>query len=194
MIPQRLTIDPEVVKTYGLNLGEFIYTLGFIWGFFMEEVGEGMVEKGLAKYDGDLVTPTEETIKKVKKSLSSENNVEMTEEQLLSLAKKMKAIYPKGYNADGTPWTEGPKLIAQRLETFFRKYGNYPENDVLSATKTYVEKKFGTPYFRLLKFFIYKETTNARGEVESTSDLYSRLETGAYDEYTFSDEWATEIK
>lgn len=193
MIPQRLTIDPEVIKTYGITLGEFLYTLSFIWGFFAEEVGEGMVEKGLAKYDGDLITPNEDIIKKVKKSLSRENNVEMDDAQILALAKKLKAIYPKGYNSDGTPWAEGPKLIASRLESFFRKYGNYPEENILSATKTYVDKKFGTPYFRLLKYFIYKESTNAKGEIESSSDLYSRLETGAYEEFTFSDEWATKI-
>lgn len=193
MIPQRIVIDTEVVKTYGITLGEFIYALGYLWGFFMEEVGEGMVEKGLATYDGDLVAPNEDLLKKVKGALSKENNVEMDENQILTLAKKLKAIYPKGYNADGTPWAEGPKLIASRLETFFRKYGNYPEQDILSATKTYVDKKFGTPHFRLLKYFIYKESTNPRGEIESSSDLYSRLETGAYDDYTFTDEWATDI-
>ena len=193
MINQRVTIDPEVIKTYGITLGEFIFTLGYLWGFFMEEVGESMVDKGLAKYDGNLVVPNEDILRKVKKSLSQENNVEMDENQLLTLAKKLKAIYPKGYNADGTPWAEGPKLIASRLESFFRKYGNYPEEDILSATKTYVDKKFGTPHFRLLKYFIYKESTNARGELESSSDLYSRLETGAYNEYTFTDEWATDI-
>ena len=193
MIQQKVTIDPEVVKTYGITLGEFIFTLGYLWGFFMEEVAEGMVEKGLAHYDGDLVVPNEDTLRKVKKSLASENNVAMDDTQILALAKKLKAIYPKGYNSDGTPWAEGPKLIASRLESFFRKYGNYPEKDILSATKTYVEKKFGTPYFRLLKYFIYKESTNARGEIESSSDLYSRLETGAYDDYTFPDEWATDL-
>lgn len=193
MIQQKVTIDPEVVKTYGITLGEFIFTLGYLWGFFMEEVAEGMVEKGLAYYDGDFVVPNEDTLRKVKKSLASENNVAMDEDQILVLAKKLKAIYPKGYNSDGTPWAEGPKLIASRLESFFRKYGNYPEKDILSATKTYVEKKFGTPYFRLLKYFIYKESTNARGEIESSSDLYSRLETGAYDDYTFPDEWATDL-
>ncbi len=193
MIQQKVTIDPEVVKTYGITLGEFIFTLGYLWGFFMEEVAEGMVEKGLAHYDGDLVVPNEDTLRKVKKSLTSENNVAMDDTQILALAKKLKAIYPKGYNSDGTPWAEGPKLIASRLESFFRKYGNYPEKDILSATKTYVEKKFGTPYFRLLKYFIYKESTNARGEIESSSDLYSRLETGAYDNYTFPDEWATDL-
>lgn len=193
MIPQRLTIDPEVIKTYGITLGEFLYTLGFIWGFFMEEVGEGMIERGLAKYDGDFVTPNEDIIKKVKKSLTQENNIQMDDDQILELAKKMKAIYPKGYNAEGTPWAEGPKLIASRLESFFRKYGNYPEQDILSATKTYVEKKFGTPYFRLLKYFIYKESMNPKGEIESSSDLYSRLETGAYDDYVFTDEWAVDV-
>ena len=39
MINQRVTIDPEVIKTYGITLGEFIFTLGYLWGFFMEEVG-----------------------------------------------------------------------------------------------------------------------------------------------------------
>jgi len=194
MIPQKLTVDPEVIKTYGITLGEFILTLGYIWGFFMEEVGENMVQKGLAHFDGDLIVPNDDVIKKVKKSLLSENNVQMDDEQILDLAKKLKAIYPKGYNADGTPWAEGPKLIASRLETFFRKYGNYPAEDIISATKTYVDRKFGTPHFRLLKYFIYKEVTNPRGEIESVSDLYSRLETGAYEDYQFSDEWTAKVK
>ena len=193
MIQQKVTIDPEVVKTYDITLGEFIYTLGYIWGYSMEEVGESMVERGLASFDGDFVVPNEDTIKKVKKVLTSENNVTMDDDQILLLAKKLKAIYPKGYNTDGTPWAEGPKLIAQRLERFFKKYGNYPEEDILSATKSYVERKYGTPFFRLLKYFIYKESTNPRGELESSSDLYSLLETGAYDDYTFPDEWATEL-
>lgn len=194
MVQQKITIDPKVIQTYGITLGEFLYTLAYMWGFRMEEIGEQMVEKGLARFDRDLVEPSQQMADKVRECLTSKINIQMTEEQILNLARDMKAMYPKGYNADGTPWAEGPKLIAQRLKEFFYKYGNYSRDEILSATKAYIDRKFGTPYFRLLKYFIYKNSVGATGELEQTSDLYTLLEMGAYDLQSFPDEWATELK
>lgn len=194
MVPQKITIDPEVIKSYGITLGEFLYTLAYMWGFNMSEVADGMVEKGSAKYEGDIVEPSTTIKSAVENCISSKRNIEMTDDEILQLAKEMKALYPKGYNADGTPWAEGPKLIAERLKSFFRKYGNYGRQEILSATKSYVERKQDTPYFRLLKYFIYKDSVGINGNYEPTSDLYTMLEMGSYDMYTFPDEWATEVK
>lgn len=193
MVPQRITIDPEIIKSYDITLGEFLYTLAYMWGFSMNEVAESMVDKGFAKFKGDTAEPCPSIVEKVENSLTSKRNIEMSEDEILQLAKEMKALYPKGYNADGNPYADGPKIIAERLKNFFRKYGNYDRQKILSATKSYVERKSGTPYFRLLKYFIYKDSVSATGDYEPVSELYTTLEMGAYDMYTFPDDWATEL-
>lgn len=100
-----------------------------------------------------------------------------TDTQLYELAEKMKKIYPSG-KKPGTDyyWSEGVLLIVRRLRTFFHKYGDFPDEDILEATRRYVEDKTDDPTMRLLRYFIFKDPVGGGNEVEPTSDLLTYLE------------------
>lgn len=118
---------------------------------------------------------------------------EISEERLRELATKMKEIYPKGKKF-GTNfyWTDGIVLIMRRLKVFFAKYGTeFSDEQILNATKKYVEDKLDDPTMRLLKYFIFKEGIGMNGEVEPTSDLLTYMENADDDD---SKEWGTELR
>lgn len=181
MVPQpieqkRLIIDPAVIDSNHLTVGEFLFTLAYMLGYNLNQVADHMVEMGLAHYELDEAQPSMLAMERVRKCLGPSANVTMKEDELLELAKKMKDLYPKGNQQVGIPWAEGPKLIAQRLENFFRKFGNYSSEDVLKATELYVTFMQPTGRMRVLKNFIYRDTQTESGLIETTSDLYTILE------------------
>lgn len=192
MIKQRITIDPEVIEKNHLSLGEFLFTLLFLWGYNPEELAETMVTEGSAYYDNDSVFPKKETVEKVKDCLLNKIPIELSDEEILNLAIQLKEIYPKGLSEYGVPWTEGKLLVAERLKGFFSKYGSYSAESVINATKKYVEIMEDSPYMRTLKNFIFRESINPSGTREVSSDLYTYLESS--EDMERKTEWTAEFK
>lgn len=172
----RLVVDKGSLTDNGLDLGEFLFTLAYLSGYVMEDLQEELLEKGLARFEFGKVVPSKLSIAKVRRVITPQTAPEMSKEELLGLANRLKAMFPKGIMVDGIPWTEGPILIVQRLEGFFRRFGNYPAEDIEKAMQRYVDQKKGTPFMRSLKNAIYKETEGADGTSEIQSDLYNYLE------------------
>lgn len=172
----RLTIDKGVLSREDMDVGDFLFTLLYILGYRAEDLEDDMLKRKTAKFEFGKVVPTLFTIARVKRIIAKANAPEMSQEDLLELAKNMKAIFPKGFMIDGIPWTEGPVLIVQRLEGFIRRFGNYPAEDILKATERYVAAKKNTPYMKSLKNFIFKEVEQADGTIDLQSDLYNFLE------------------
>ena len=172
----RLVIDRGAITNQMMDVGEFFYTLVYILGYRMEDLEEKMLERGSAKFELGKVVPTQLSIAKVRRVIAPQTTPEMTKDELLALAAKLKAMFPKGMMVDGIPWTEGPVLIAQRLENFFRRFGNYPAEDIEKAMQRYVDAKSGSPYMKSLKNAIYKEVVQVDGTTELQSDLYNFLE------------------
>lgn len=105
-----------------------------------------------------------------------------TQDDVLEIARKMIQVYKlylKGKKPDTNYyWTESPALIAKRLNTFFKKYGeDYTEDQIVDATQRYL-KSFNGDYqkTRLLKYFIWKDEAGAGGDIEYNSDLLTYLE------------------
>ena len=172
----KLTIDRSTLTRENMDVGEFFFTFLYILGYRMEDLEEEMLKRETAKFEFGKVVPTLFTIAKVKRMITQSNAPEMSKEDLLELAKKMKALFPKGFIMDGIPWTEGPLLISQRLEGFIRRFGNYSAEDIEKATERYVSAKKNTPYMKTLKNFIYKEVELSDGTTDMQSDLYNFLE------------------
>lgn len=172
----RLVVDKGSLTGNGLDLGEFLFTLAYLSGYVMEDLQEELLTKGLARFELGKVVPSKLSIAKVRRVITPQTAPEMSKEELLGLANRLKAMFPKGIMVDGIPWTEGPILIVQRLEGFFRRFGNYPAEDIEKAMQRYVDQKKGTPFMRSLKNAIYKETEGADGTLEIQSDLYNYLE------------------
>lgn len=172
----KLTIDRGTLTREHMGVGDFFFTFLYILGYRMEDLEEDMLKRETAKFEFGKVVPTLFTIAKVKRMIASSNAPQMSKDDLLELAKKMKALFPKGFMVDGIPWTEGPVLIVQRLEGFIRRFGNYPAEDIEKATERYVAAKKNTPYMKSLKNFIYKEVEQLDGTTDLQSDLYNFLE------------------
>ena len=171
----RLILDkPAITKV--MDVGEFLFTLTYILGYRMEDIEERMLEENSAKFDLGKIVPSAESIEKAMSILRTARPVEMDKDEMLTLAKKLKEMFPQGIMIDGIPWTEGPMLIVQRLEGFFRKFGNYSAEDIENAMLRYVTAKRGSPFMKSLKNAIYKEVVNVDGTVELQSDLYNYLE------------------
>lgn len=116
----------------------------------------------------------------------SSQTCEKTDKELLELATKMRECYPQGKMKDRlgrqTPYYYrcNNAEVVKKLKKFFMLFGNYPDEDLISATKRYVAS-FNGNYsgMRLIKYFILKDDVR-QGEdgnhVEQISDLLTFLE------------------
>lgn len=91
-----------------------------------------------------------------------------------SLAMEMQKLFPEGKKA-GTNyyWRCNVGEVKDKLLSFLKRYGNYPDEIILSATEKYVESyNADNRYMRLLKYFIWKQD-EAEGR---QSDLLTWIE------------------
>lgn len=181
----KLTIDSTVIDKYNMTVQEFLTLMLVIHRVNLNEAKKALISKGyvISTIDFDSGTDFERT----KLGVDTYNNIILesspqnmaTEERLKNLATKLKEIYPKG-KKDGTwYWADGVAVIARRLQIFFHKYDKKMEltdDQIINATKRYVEEKQAQPDMRLLKYFIFKEAVGKGGDVEPTSDLLTYIE------------------
>ena len=127
---------------------------------------------------------------------STSNGVDLSDERLLSLAKRVQECFPvmKMRNAYGqdTPFYYrcNKTEIKNKLKKFLTVYGDVPDNDIVNATKRYVAIYASKGYvgMRLAKYFIIKEDRKLHADeemhVEEISDLATFLENKTDEEET----------
>lgn len=124
-------------------------------------------------------------------SLSSISN--KSQNRYIELAEKLRELYPNG-KKEGTIyyWRDSAKVIASRLINFFKKYGDYSDEEVIQATQKYINSFNGNyTLMQLLKYFISKKDKQG----EDTSMLASYLENlGEEDINTNTGDWMSELK
>lgn len=113
-----------------------------------------------------------------------------------NLALKLRDIFPPG-KKDGTVqhWKGSTNDIKNRLLSFFEKYGEFTDDEIIEATSRYVqsfEKNGDYRNMRLLKYFIWKRE-NKYGQIEESSDLMSHLE-NKDDGKMAGNDWTTNLK
>lgn len=181
----KLIIDPDVVEKYNLTMPEFLLLTLVMNKVNEEETQKSLIQKGLLIStldfgEGETVTKTQYGIEVYNNVLMDSSPVpSITEERLTELAKQLKEIYPKGKKEDTWYWAEGVQLIARRLRIFFHKYdpmGSFTDEQIINATRRYVDEKQCKSDMRLLKYFIFKEGVGKGGDVEPSSDLLTYIE------------------
>ena len=108
----------------------------------------------------------------------------------MELANKLRDIYPTGRKGNSPyTWRDSTKLIAQRLQIFTNKFDEYTDEQIIEATRKYVES-FSTDktYMQLLKYFIWKAD---RSTGEYRSDLAALIENPEQD--LNNDDWTTSM-
>ena len=193
MEQQRITIDPKVLEKNNLTMAEFIIILAAVWHIDLDEAAHNMIRMGTARSELGLVMPNQIASERFYSALSDSAAPQISDEDLMTLVKKLKTIYPKGMKPGTTVyWAEGPELIARRLRLFFRKYGEYPPEEIIDATQRYVTAMQNSMFMRTLKNFIFTEDYS--GNDNFSSDLYNYLENKEESSEAPNVDWTATVK
>lgn len=126
-----------------------------------------------------------------------------SQDRFINLANKLRELFPAGVKPGYKYlWRDSTTCIADRLKKFTMKYGNYSDEEIIAATKRYVDSFNGNyTYMQLLKYFIWKNKVSGAelidgrlvGEVEKQSQLAAYLE-DKEEEQTAAADWDVELK
>lgn len=191
---EKFIIDDNLLTEYDINIDDVL--LLCLYKFkndkslitYLEHLSNRLLQKNLIVQElfteGALsISPAgSEFLKQI--LLKSQNCT--IEEDLEELALTLKELFPVGNKSPGHPWRGNTKEIINKLKRFKIIY-NYSNQEIINATKHYVENMENNQYMRTLKYFILKKNPDG----ETTSDLASYIENAG--EQIHSD-WAVSLK
>lgn len=194
-----ITLTEDACKALDVSVGEALYLLAIGSGLDLEEAEKAMRAKGYVKKPSNtllslplrLTTKGKEVITDIIADSTSKN----TDARLISLAQELREIFPKG-KKDGTNnyWSDGATIIVRRLKLFFKKYGDFTNDQILTAARKYVESFNGNYQFmRTLKYFIFKDARGLEGNIENTSELLTYIENEGQEE-SLGNDWTSTLK
>ncbi len=199
MSKKKLNLDKKLLEKNKLTISEYLTLLGIANRLIPKEHHEKLLKNrfiaenkhSTGKEDEFYITNTGK--RALENIIYDVSHKGYTDDELRELAEKMQAIYPGG-KKPGTNyyWRNSSGELVRKLKEFFKKYGtSFTENQILNATKRYVESySNNTTYMQLLKYFILK--TN-RFTGEEASELASYMENEDTVENTSTD-WTTTLK
>lgn len=113
-------------------------------------------------------------------------------DRISNLVLKIQELYPEGKNFNGQYWRGNKTDIKKKLQTFFKKYDEYTDEQIINATKKYVISFNGNyKFMRLLQYFIWKEEIKDGSKV-TVSELANYIENSEQSDY--NNEWTAELK
>lgn len=123
----------------------------------------------------------------------------LDDDRLLKLAEEIQKCFPQGFKRDertGTKYYHKSNKVAikQALKRFITNWGDYPDEDIIDATKRYVASFRGNynPPFQMANYFVCKDNRNKGGEL--TSSLATFLENKEEgEEGVNNDEWTSKM-
>ena len=208
----KIVLDTEVCKKKGEDAALALYLLSLLSGCkITQSTFETARQKGLLKFEQpyDRMNPLPEYVslsqtgEYLAERIMADSSSEKSEEEYLELANKLRELFPAGKKPGyAYTWRDSPSCIADRLKKFTLKYGKYSDEEIIQATKDYVNSFNGNyTYMQLLKYFIWKnkvtgeEVVRGRivGEVEKQSQLAAWLE-DKKEEKTISHDWDVELR
>lgn len=183
----KITIDEKVCLKHKMTLEEVLFALAFRMSKNNGNLSNMLAREILVDVGGQMKVTQHWS--DVLDEILADSGGDQNEERLKSLAKQMRELYPQGRIIDkrtGQPtcymFRCNPKEIELKLKTFFMRYGNYPDEDILDAERRYVASFRGNYQqagFRQLKYFIWKDNAKQGPDgnyVESISPLLDFLE------------------
>lgn len=195
--------EKECLKNH-LTLQDVLIVLAMREGKVKEAVNNLISREVLVERNGEYyVTQHWNEIIDVILCDSANKGVDLSDERLIALAKKVQECFPvmrmKYANGTDSPFyfrcnkTE----IKNKLKKFLTVYGDVSDDDIVDATKRYVATYASKGYLgmRLAKYFILKEDRKLMADeevhVEEISDLATFLENKAEEEEDIvnGDDW-----
>lgn len=193
----KITIDDKVCLKHKLSIDEALIMLAIKYSKNIEETITNLINRGVLVKDDENTYITQHWNDVLDEVIVDSSGAIDDEDRLRNLAIKMKDAYPKG-KMPGTPYYYqcNTREIMLKLKKFFNIYGNYTDDDIVSATKRFVASFNGNyRYLPLIKYFILKnkpvqdeDGTNHMVEYSSLADY---LENKGNDDNipTASDDW-----
>lgn len=176
----RLTIDSKICAKHQLNVNEFFLLHLIMQGQDCKNMIETLVRRGiLQEQDGKCIIPD------ITKSVVNDILVEcgnIDNKNLDTLAMKMQKCFPMGKPQGSIAYYRSNKReIIFQLQKFFLQYGNYSDEDIIAATKMFVDSFNGNyKYLPVITNFILKSTKTldelGNPVVKESSQLATQLE------------------
>ena len=184
----RLIVDSKACAKHQLNVNEFLLLHLIMQGQDCKDIIETLKKRGiLQEQNGKCVIP--ELTKNVVNSILVEcGNIDSR--NLDTLAVKMQRCFPEGKPSGGIAYYRANKReIVFQLQKFFFQYGNYSDEDIIAATKRFVDSFNGNyKYLPVITNFILKSTKTldefGNPVVKESSQLASQLENKQQEEET----------
>lgn len=167
----KFTINKTVCENNNLSVEEALMLAIFVLdqNADLEQIKNNLIKKQVASKDlfntNRLVlgSKTHELLQKI--IVDSDSYVQNNNERIENLAKKLREIYIPGKKEGTQDYFRGTvPEITQKLKKFFIDYGDFTDEQVINATKKYVESFNGVyNYAQLLKYFISKKVDGEKG-------------------------------
>ena len=196
-----LSISKKALDKNNISIGEVLYLIMLQNNVDLEEADKLLVEKGFisTEYDeeyqpkGRFVTNKgNDMLAKVMLDSDEKTGSDEVDERVNKLVPLLQEIYPAGKNFNNQYWRGNKSDIALKLKKFFQKYGSYTDEQILNATRSYVQGFNGSyKFMRLLQHFIWKEEVKDGSKVR-ISELANYLENqGQTDD--FKEDWTSSL-
>ena len=178
----KYCIEENVIQRHHLSINELLGLMLFKNGCNPQQLINRMLERELIVQDmfGNYVV-TQHWDDELQKVLL-ESDAEIPKDNDLNyLVGQLREIFPKGIKTGSAAWRGNKREITLRLQKFFKIYDKYTDEELISATKKYVESFNGNyTYMRILKYFILKDEVKIGEDgnryVEQVSELANFLE------------------
>ena len=182
----NISIDEDVIKERGYTLSEILICLAIKYHRqkdILDQINDLKFRRNVI-YESQnrhhyLRPQVERDIDEILNSSTGAPKITELEELVI----KLQELFPKERMLDrnGNPkysYRGNKRDVAERLQKFFKLYGQYSFDDVYECTKRYVNRfKFDKSGMRLLPYFIMKTI-----EGQIVSDLATELENMDTDE------------
>ena len=183
----KYVISTKALRDRGIKEEEALAVLLLTACDNISELFERLIKKGYIRRTegifGQGFEINETFLNKVQAALLSKDPDVPEEDKLDTLASRLMEIFPKGKKEGTTSyWRGNRKEIRERLQKFFKLYGNkYTDEQILKATQDYVSSFNGNySYMRVLKCFVLKDERKSDEEgkliVQQVSDLATFIE------------------
>ena len=170
----KITIDEKVCTKHKMTPVEVLFALAF--RISKEDTLSNMLAREILVDVGGQMQVTQHWSDVLDEIIAESGGCTKSEDELKELAKKMIEAYPHGAMIDrrtGKPTTYFFQCnnyeVRAKLKSFYARYGEYPDEDILDAEKRYVARWNGNYQqmgFRQLKYFIFKKDKDT-GEISS---------------------------
>ena len=194
-----ININEEICKKYGLDVSEVLAVLLIKTCNDIPKLFSILEEKEIVVRDllqGYMVTQRWDDV--VSTILLDSDVKAPSPDRLENLATQLMEIFPKQKKLGTCHYFRGNrKDIILRLKKFFKLYGKYTDEQIVTAAKKYVESFNGDySYMRILKYFIWKDEVkiNSEGDryVDEVSDLANWIENAGQEE-NLRDDWTSSL-